>query len=414
MSKHKENVPKLRFPGFTDAWEERELGELLKEHNEFTKGGIYPIVTSSRKGLFLQNEYFIGARSGIDETLVFHLVPENYITYRHMSDDSTFHFNKNNMGTPVLVSKEYPVFTTNQEAFDEFILSNLNNSKDFANFSHMQKKGGTRVRLYFKNLQSYKLLLPSIKEQITIGKFFKQLDHLITLHQRKLNNVKKLKAGLLQKMFPKNGEDFPEIRFPGFTKAWERHKVGECYDFKNGLNKGKEFFGHGVPIVNYTDVFHNRGINASSLNGKVNLQPSEIVNYKVQEGDIFFTRTSETIDEIGYPSVMLDEPKNTVFSGFVLRGRAIEEDPLTIKFKKYVFFTDEFRKEMIMKSSMTTRALTTGTAIKQMEFYFPKDKREQDKIGEFFSDLDHLITLHQRKLEHLQEQKKALLQQMFI
>lgn len=210
-----------------------------------------------------------------------------------------------------------------------------------------------------------------------------------------------------------NNTNVPKIRFPGFTDAWEQRKVGDYYDFKNGLNKGKEFFGHGVPIINFTDVFHNRGINASKLKGKVDLQPSEIANYKVQEGDIFFTRTSETIDEIGYPSVMLDGSKDTVFSGFVLRGRAIGEDPLTLKFKRYVFYTDEFRKEMIKKSSMTTRALTSGTAIKQMEFHFPKDKREQDKIGDFFTRIDNLITLHQRKLGHLQDEKKSLLQKMF-
>ncbi|WP_102399630.1 restriction endonuclease subunit S [Haloimpatiens massiliensis] len=210
-----------------------------------------------------------------------------------------------------------------------------------------------------------------------------------------------------------NKVNVPKIRFPGFTDPWEKRKVGDYYYFKNGLNKGKEFFGHGVPIVNFTDVFHNRGINALNLKGKVSLQPSEIANYMVQKGDIFFTRTSETIDEIGYPSVMIDEPKDTVFSGFVLRGRAVKEDPLTIKFKQYVFYTDEFRNEMIKKSSMTTRALTSGTVIKQMEFCFPKDKREQDKIGNFFQELDNLITLHQRKLNHLQDKKKGLLQKMF-
>ena len=189
----------------------------------------------------------------------------------------------------------------------------------------------------------------------------------------------------------------PAIRFKGFNEAWEQRKVGDYYYFKNGLNKGKEFFGHGIPIVNFTDVFHNRGIYPSKLKGKVDLQPSEIANYRVQKGDIFFTRTSETIDEIGYSSVMLDEPKDTVFSGFVLRGRAIDEDPLTVNFKRYIFYTDVFRKEMVMKSSMTTRALTSGTAIKQMEFHFPKNKDEQDKIGDYFMNLDTLITLHQRK-----------------
>nr|MCR5212977.1 restriction endonuclease subunit S [Eubacterium sp.] len=221
---------------------------------------------------------------------------------------------------------------------------------------------------------------------------------LITLHQRKCNETKQLKKYMLQKMFPKNGEQFPEIRFEGFTDAWEQRKVGDYYDFKNGLNKGKEFFGSGTPIVNFTDVFHNRGIMCQNLNGRVTLEHSEIKNFEVKKGDIFFTRTSETIEEIGYPSVMLDEPQNTVFSGFVLRGRCVlSEDPLDDLFKKYVFFTDVFRSEMLKKSSMTTRALTSGTAIKGMEFLHPSSKDEQHKIGEFITNLDNLITLHQRK-----------------
>lgn len=147
--------------------------------------------------------------------------------------------------------------------------------------------------------------------------------------------------------------------------------------------------------MNFTDVFHLRGIYEKDLKGKVSLTRAEIANFQVKMGDIFFTRTSETIDEIGFPSVMLDEPKDTVFSGFVLRGRALQDDPLTLQFKRYVFFTDAFRKEMVKKSSITTRALTSGTAIKNMEFVFPKNKKEQEFIGNFFRHLDRLITLHQ-------------------
>lgn len=206
----------------------------------------------------------------------------------------------------------------------------------------------------------------------------------------------------------------PQIRFEGFTDAWEQHKVGDYYEFKNGLNKGKEFFGEGTPIVNFTDVFHNRGISPEMLSGRVRLKPSEIKNYEVKKGDIFFTRTSETIEEIGYPSVMLEAPENTVFSGFVLRGRCIlKDDPLDNLFKKYLFFTDAFRVEMLRKSSMTTRALTSGTAIKNMEFLHPSLKEEQHRIGEFITSLDRLITLHQCKYSELQILKKAMLEKMF-
>ena len=167
------------------------------------------------------------------------------------------------------------------------------------------------------------------------------------------------------------------------------------------MNKGKEFFGDGTPIVNFVDVFHNRGLISRALGGRVQLTPKEISNYEVKKGDLFFTRTSETIEEIGYPSVMLDNPHNTVFSGFVLRGRCVEEsDPLENIFKKYVFFTDTFRQEMMEKSSMTTRALTSGTALKSMLFRFPVSRVEQRKIGELITKLDSLIALYQRKPDY--------------
>lgn len=205
----------------------------------------------------------------------------------------------------------------------------------------------------------------------------------------------------------------PEIRFPGFTEDWEQRKVGEFYDFKNGLNKEKEFFGSGVPIVNFVDVFHNRGLTPEMLKGRVTLSEKEIKNFEVKQGDIFFTRTSETINEIGYPSVMLGAPTDTVFSGFVLRGRARNVDPMNNLFKRYVFFTESFRNEMVKKSSMTTRALTSGTAIKEMYVQYPTSKDEQHKIGAFLAQIDETITLKQRKLDLLKETKKGFLQKMF-
>lgn len=205
----------------------------------------------------------------------------------------------------------------------------------------------------------------------------------------------------------------PRLRFRGFQEDWELCKVEEFYDFKNGLNKEKEFFGSGVPIVNFVDVFHNRGLTPEMLKGRVTLSKKEIKNFEVKQGDIFFTRTSETINEIGYPSVMLGVPTDTVFSGFVLRGRARSVDPMDNLFKRYVFFTESFRNEMVKKSSMTTRALTSGTAIKEMYVQYPSSKDEQHKIGAFLAQIDDTIALHQRKLDQLKELKKAYLQLMF-
>ena len=243
------------------------------------------------------------------------------------------------------------------------------------------KIGGAVPTITEAELKNFTFYEPEdFAERVKIGNCFTYFDSIITFHHRKLNILNKI------------------CRY-----AWEQRKVGDYYEFKNGLNKGKEFFGMGTPIVNFTDVFHKRGLLVSDLQGKVTLEQKEIDNFLVKKGDIFFTRTSETVEEIGYPSVMLESPENTVFSGFVLRGRTfLEQDPLEDVFKKYVFFTDSFRKEMMSKSSMTTRALTSGTAIKNMVFYHPLSKEEQKKIGDYFSKLDHLITLHQQKCKQLQ------------
>ncbi|WP_349585203.1 restriction endonuclease subunit S [Leuconostoc citreum] len=168
-------TPQIRFKGFTDDWLERKFGDLVDSYNEIVPGNSnYPIATSSRRGLFLQKDYFDGARSGIDKNVNFRKVPENYVTYRHMSDDSIFKFNQNSFDTPVLVSKEYPVFRAKRQANQKFLLDHLNNSPEFFKFSTLQKLGGTRVRLYFKNLQAYKLMTPNIEEQNAIASFFAQ------------------------------------------------------------------------------------------------------------------------------------------------------------------------------------------------------------------------------------------------
>lgn len=201
-------------------------------------------------------------------------------------------------------------------------------------------------------------------------------------------------------------KNVPELRFPGFEGEWEEKKVGELLEFKNGLNKGKEYFGSGSSIVNFKDVFNNRSLNTNNLTGKVNVNSKELKNYSVEKGDVFFTRTSEVIGEIGYPSVILNDPENTVFSGFVLRGRPKSGiDLINNNFKRYVFFTNSFRKEMITKSSMTTRALTSGSAINKMKVIYPVSAKEQRKIGDFFSKLDRQIELEEQKLELLQQQK---------
>ena len=197
-----QTVPEIRLDGFEGEWEVVNLGTLIENYDEVISGTSgFPIATSSRKGLYLQNDYFEGGRTGIDLTLDFHRVPIDYVTYRHMSDDSIFKFNKNNFKTDVLVSKEYPVFINNDNSDIDFLLYHLNNSRLFLRFSTMQKLGGTRVRLYYKNLITYKLAVPTLKEQQAIGAYFSNLDNLINSYQEKIFQLETLKKKLLQDMF---------------------------------------------------------------------------------------------------------------------------------------------------------------------------------------------------------------------
>lgn len=400
-------TPEIRFLGFTGDWEERKLGDVLKEHNELTKGDKYPIATSSRKGLFLQTEYFDGGRSGINETLIFHLVPENYITYRHMSDDSTFHFNKNNKGTPILVSKEYPVFTTNEKANDEFILRNLNYSAGFSNFSHMQKKGGTRVRLYYNVLQTYKLLLPTVEEQTKIGDFFKQLDDMIALHQQELTILKQTRQGFSKKMFPKEGESVPKFRFKGFSEKWKQCKLGDISEKvteKNKNNIHSETLTNSAEfgIINQRDFFKKDISNKENLDGYYVVRPEDFV-YNPRISNLAPVGPINR-NKLGRTGVM--SPLYNVF-----RTHDVDKTYL----EKY-FSSDNWHRFMMLNGDSGARSdrfAIKDSLFREMPIPVPSIE-EQTKIGEFFMQLDDSIALHQFELEALKETRKAFLQKMFV
>lgn len=186
---------------------------------------------------------------------------------------------------------------------------------------------------------------------------------------------------------------------------WNVMSVGEIFWFKNGLNKEKKFFGKGTPIVNYMDVYKYRGLTTENINGKVTVSKQELKNYSVQKGDVFFTRTSETIEEIGIASTIIDDVKETVFSGFVLRARP-KNDLLINKYKKYCFSTESSRKQITSKASYTTRALTSGRLLSQIKILVPPTKKEQDAIATALSDSENYIT----HLEKLIEKKRLIKQ----
>ena len=197
-----EKRPKLRFPGFDEPWRAAQLGDLLIELSDYaTQESGFPLLTSSRQGLFVQEDYFIDKQANA-ETTVFSVLPYGCITYRHMSDDNIFHFNINRLVANGLVSKEYPVFTVRKEVLDtDFLVDTLNSSPLFSVFCIQQKKGGTRTRLYFKTLCSYQMFLPVLHEQQVIASFIRLLDKRIERQMELVETLKKYKRGLLRDVF---------------------------------------------------------------------------------------------------------------------------------------------------------------------------------------------------------------------
>lgn len=199
---------------------------------------------------------------------------------------------------------------------------------------------------------------------------------------------------------------------PGYKKTeiglipenWEVSKTGELFAFKNGLNKSKENFGRGTPIVNYMDVFKKPSLLKKDISGRVLVNSKEKLAHNVQKGDVFFTRTSETAEEIGITSVMLEEAENTVYSGFVLRARPISEK-LIDNFKAYCFSANYYRKQVVSKASYTTRALTSGKALSKTIVAIPP-KNEQNLIAEALGDMDALL----ESLNSLATKKRAIKQ----
>ncbi|WP_455096396.1 restriction endonuclease subunit S [Prevotella koreensis] len=203
----------------------------------------------------------------------------------------------------------------------------------------------------------------------------------------------------------------PKIRFTNIIGPWSVKTIGEMYKFKNGLNKGKGSFGFGTPIINYTDVYKHRGLTREMVKGLVKLDANEIRRYKVKKGDVFFTRTSETPEEVGLASVLLEDIDDCSFSGFVLRGRPITDD-LEFDYCKECFSVHAVRDSIIKTCTYTTRALTNGTVLSKIPITIPP-KEEQKTIASYFSSLDSLIYSTSKKIESLKHVKAASLQSMF-
>ena len=407
MSKEKRRVPKLRFPGFTEDWEQRKLESILIEYTEKNPGNEdLPVLTSSRQGLTKQEDHFGSVqRHDISD---YNVIPLGFCTYRNRSDDKTFTFNINRIVSRGLVSKFYPVFDINNGNVD-FITAYLNNNIGIIKSLAVNAIGTSQVVLSLRTLRNIEVTLPSKMEQVAIGNYIRKLDIYITLHQRKLNNLKLKKKALLQKLFPKNGERYPELRFPGFTDAWEQRKLNDFVTIRRGLTyKPSDIVENGIRVLRSSNIDEDQFI-TSNDDVFVNIEAVNIPFTK--NGDILITSANGSNRLVGKHTLISDIAENSaVHGGFMLLAES--NNPL---------FTDALLSSNWYKKFINTYVAGGNGAIGNLsksdlerQTVMVPSGHEQAKIGQWYFNINQLITLHQRKLEHLQLQKKALLQQMFV
>ena len=271
-------------------------------------------------------------------------------------------------------------------------------TKDFFLKASTEGASICRKNIVWEELYKQELPVPKINEQVKIGAFFQNLDNLITLHQRKCDDTKELKKYMLQKMFPKNGEKFPEIRFKGFTEAWEQRKLGEVLKERTERAKGDEEL-LSVTIAN--------GVIRQIDSEKRNTASEDRSNYKiVKKGDVPYNSMRMWQGAVG----------NSKYNGIVSPAYTILTPTPEANGK---FFMELFKKKSTLQIFQRwSQGLTSDTwnlkypILSSIQFAIPSVE-EQEKIAEYFSSLDHLITLHQRKCDTLKELKKYMLQNMF-
>ena len=390
--------PQLRFEGFTDDWEERKLGELLKSAYQGINTAGDKVIYSEKGVEILQSKHITSGYITFDDTrfLDKKRYSEYFPKYVPKKHDILF-ANIGTIGpsTVVETNKEFLIawnilkMTPNENVNSKFIELFL----QILNEKHYYEKITTGNATKFVNkdaILNIELCISSFKEQQKIGSFFQQLDNTIALHQRKLDLLKEQKKGYLQKMFPKNGAKVPELRFAGFADDWEERKLGEIFNYEQPTK-------YIVKSTEYDDNFNTPVLTAgkSFLLGYTD-EISGIKNATVENPVVIF-------DDFTTGSHYVDFP-------FKIKSSAMKLLSLNDNSDNFYFMFNALKNIKYVPQSHERHWISKFSSF---EIYKPSQE-EQQKIGSFFKHLDDTIALHQRKLDLLKEQKKGFLQKMFV
>ena len=403
MSKEKRRVPKLRFPGFTEDWEQRKFKDIAFKRGKISEADLpYVEFEDINSGIGTLNKN-ISQKVGHKKGLLFEAGDVLFGKLRpYLQNWLLCQFAGIAVGDfwvlqPQNVSSAFLYYLIQSEAY-----------QSVANISSGTKMPRSSWPLVSETLFS----IPKYKEANMIGEFFLLIDRTITLHQRKLNNLKLKKKALLQKLFPKNEERYPELRFPGFTDAWEQRKLNDFGIATGGTSIESEFVDGGtykvINIGSYSEesVYNDQGLRVN----KTDKTKSRILN----KYDLTMILNDKTASGNIIGRVLLIDQDNTyVYNQRTERIEVDTKDFLPM-FLYHMLNAPEQRKYIVKASQGNTQIYVNWSTISNIDYMIPQLLLEQEKIANLFSLINKDITLHQRKLDHLQLQKKALLQQMFV
>ena len=400
-----EKKPALRFKGFTDPWEQRKLGDVADIVGGGTPSTNNPNYWDGDIDWYAPAEiagqiYFDSSQRKITEQGY-----ENS-SAKMLPPGTVLFTSRAGIGKTAILSKKgctnqgfQSIVPHNDELDSYFVFSRTDELKQYG---ELVGAGSTFVEVSGKQMATMNLKMPTtIEEQQTIGRFFKRLDTLITLHQRKYEKLVNIKKSMLNKMFPPNGASVPEIRFKGFTDPWEQRKLKELYFQLTERNTDLLPYQKTLSVA--TMSFKTDGNGAAD---------TSLANYKrLRTGDIAFE--GHTSKEFRYGRFVLNDVGDGIMSPRFSALRPLHEMP--INFWKYYIHYEPIMRKVLVNS---TKAGTMMNELVINDFLqgsiLVPSMAEQQAIGRFFKQLDTLITLHQRKLEKLQNIKKSCLEKMFV
>ena len=299
------------------------------------------------------------------------------------------------------------------EYSDQFLYQGLQHWNLLENIDQAVKG----VTLNKEKINQIETLLPPLPEQKKIAAILSSVDEVIEKTRAQIDKLKDLKTGMMQELLAKGigpggvpHTEFKDSPLGRIPVGWESYLLGDVFDLKNGVNKDKDAFGHGVPIISYKNVYVGGGILDSDLSALVEMNEKELSRFRVHFGDVFFTRTSETPDEIGFSNVYLGRRDDVVFNGFVIRARQ-KNGLFHPNFLKYVFQSNAVRKQMMDNSKFTTRAGISGESLGRIAIAVP-DISEQKNIANALDSVEARITKTINKINAIQSFKKALMQDL--